>query len=278
MVWKEPYCHLSDCYFCLSKKDGFGKGMRWEYANVQSVVFPVLRSSECPNSVGNNIPSAADTTTETSETEFECEKQNKQLNDWVRDLDLSKEKAEILASRMRDRGFLEPHVRTTYFRSRDKQYSKYFEKKGNITFCSDILGLFQALKQKHTPEHWRLFIDSSKESLKAVLLHNGNEMPSVPIAHGINVKETYETMKLLLELIKYDQFKRKICCDLKVVAMLRGMQGGYTKYCCFLCLWDSRDTNQHYKQEKWPERAISVVGKKNIKNSSLVKKDNPLST
>lgn len=47
-------------------------------------------------------------------------------------------------------------------------------------------------------EEWRIFIDSSQSSLKAVLLHMHNTQPSVPIAYGIKMKETYDTMKLIL--------------------------------------------------------------------------------
>lgn len=35
-------------------------------------------------------------------------------------------------------------------------------------------------------EEWRLFIDSFNISLKAALLHNANERPSVPPAHATN--------------------------------------------------------------------------------------------
>jgi len=76
-------------------------------------------------------------------------------------------------------------------------------------------------------------------SLKEVLLHNGNRFPSVPLAHAANMKESYESMKLLLGKIKYDVFKWKLFVDLKVVALLLGMQLEYTKYYCFLCEWDS---------------------------------------
>ncbi len=37
-----------------------------------------------------------------------------------------------------------------------------------------------------------------------------------------------------------------LCGDLKVVALLMGLLGGYTKYCCFLCEWESRAINSHY--------------------------------
>lgn len=32
----------------------------------------------------------------------------------------------------------------------------------------------------------------SKSSLQAVLLHDGNRLPSVPVGHGADIKETYE--------------------------------------------------------------------------------------
>ena len=72
----------------------------------------------------------------------------------------------------------------------------------------------------------RLFTDSSKVSLKLVLHHNGNKFRSIPLVHVANMKESYESMKLLLGKIKYDECKWKLSGDLKVVAMLLGMQLG----------------------------------------------------
>jgi len=82
-------------------------------------------------------------------------------------------------------------------------------------------------------------------NLKVVLLRNGKKFPSVPLAHATNMVESYKIMKLLLEKIKYDEFKCKLCGDLKVLALLLGMQLGYTKYCSFLCEWDNRDKKNH---------------------------------
>ena len=109
-------------------------------------------------------------------------------------------------------------------------------------------------------------------SLKLVLLHKGNRFPSVPLAHAANMKESYESMKLLLGKIKYDEFKWKLCGDLKVVALLLGMQFGYTKYCCFLCVWDSRDKKNHhvYVNNLWPKRTSLMPGEKNDVNPPLV--------
>ena len=39
-----------------------------------------------------------------------------------------------------------------------------------------------------------------------------------------------------------------------MIAFLLGLQGGYTKHSCFLCLWDSRADEQHYVVKNWPPR------------------------
>jgi hypothetical protein len=53
-------------------------------------------------------------------------------------------------------------------------------------------------------------------------------------------------MKFLLEAINYDKFKWQNFGDLKVVALLLGLKQGFTKYCCFICEWDSRALSLHY--------------------------------
>ena len=103
-----------------------------------------------------------------------------------------------------------------------------------------------------------------------VLLHNGNRFPSVPLAHAAKMSESYESMNILLEKIKHDEFQRKLCGVLKVVAMLLEMQIGYTKYCCFLCGWDSRDKKNYYVNKLWPKRTSLTPGEKNVLSPPLV--------
>ena len=76
---------------------------------------------------------------------------------------------------------------------------------------------------------------------------------------------------VLLKSIKYEQYQWHICGDLKVIALLLGMQMGFTKYCCFLCLWDSRAVKEHYIRKEWPLRKSFVVGETNIQHTPLVK-------
>jgi len=106
--------------------------------------------------------------------------------------------------------------------------------------CTDIDGLMETLIINHNPQDWRLFIYSSKISHKTVLLHNGKTLPSIPVGHSVQSKESYKNMKILMEAINYDKFKWQICGDLKVIVLLLRLQQGLTKYCCFVCEWDSR--------------------------------------
>jgi len=122
-----------------------------------------------------------------------------------------------------------------FYRGRHEEFKDFFSQEGGVVFCNDVCSVMKVFGHEYKPDQWRLFIDSSKVSLKVVLLHNGNRFPSVLLDHAANMKESYESMKLLLGKIKYDEFKWKLCGDRKVVALLLGMQLRYTKYCCFLC-------------------------------------------
>lgn len=292
MIWREPLCHVTDCYFCLSKKSGFGKTMRWIYPkkSAHGFTLPVLHSDGIPYPTYQkkedekpyfSLSSQETATSQDSGPDNEFEREGKpklltqaELNDLVRDLELTKEKAQLLASRMKERHFLTKDVSSSYYRDRHKPYVKYYTMEDNICFCHDISGLFNELGQLYDAKEWRLFIDGSKDSLKAVLLHNGNHKPSIPIAHAVNMKESHETMAKLLNYIKYDEHDWKVCCDLKIIAMLCGLQGGYTKYCCFLCLWDSRARDEHYIKKDWPKRENITVGRHNVKYVALVKMQN----
>lgn len=72
------------------------------------------------------------------------------------------------------------------------------------------------LGHEYSPNQWRFFIDSSKLSLKAVLLHNGNELPSVLTAHGVCIKETHDNINLL-EKFSVDNIFGKYVLILKLL-------------------------------------------------------------
>ena len=123
----------------------------------------------------------------------------------------------------------------------------------------NVGGLLECLGiEIYDPNQWRLFIDSSKRSLKCVLLHNGNKYGSVPLAHSTTMKEKYEEIRLVLEKINCKDHNWKICVDFKMVNFLLGQQSGYTKYPCFICLWDSRSKENHYILKNWPPRTEMI--------------------
>ncbi|GBN45101.1 hypothetical protein AVEN_181757-1 [Araneus ventricosus] len=84
------------------------------------------------------------------------------------------------------------------------------------------------------------------------------------------MKETYETLKHMLSSIEYSKHSWHICADLKVIAVLVGLEAGYTKSCCFLCQWNSRDRQKHYIKKVWPKRQFLIPGVKNEENELLV--------
>lgn len=200
-----------------------------------------------------------------------------ELNDLNRDLGNTKDESMILASRLQEKGVLSQEVTFTWYKHREEEFIKYFSEEQSLVYCRDISGLITALGLKtYVPNEWRLFIDSSTQSFKAALLHNGNKYASVPVGYSTVLDEKYENMKLLLEKIDYKSHKWKICADFKVISILLGQQSGYTKFPCFLCEWDSRDDANHWTQKIWASRKSLKPGSMNILYKALVDPKNIL--
>ena len=134
----------------------------------------------------------------------------------------------------------------------------------SLCYCADIQGLFQEIGIAYSASDWRLFIDSSKRSLKADLLHNGDVYPFISIAHSVQMKENHESAKVLLELIQYDDLNWDVCGDFKMITFLLGLQGG---------LWNSRADEQHYSVKSWPARKDHTASSHNVINSSLTERN-----
>ena len=46
-------------------------------------------------------------------------------------------------------------------------------------------------------------------------MHNGNKHASAPVTHGVQLKETYENVAVLVENIKYAEHNKLVCGDRK---------------------------------------------------------------
>jgi hypothetical protein len=287
MIWREPTSHLNDCYFCITNTSGFTSKNKQniEYPNLPSALRPVphsedvpiptvpaelslsLSSSDSPQSDPQSAIEDDYTATDNKEPKLMSQSD---LDDLVRDLDLPKQSAQLLGSRLQERNFLAPGTTFSWYRHREKEFAEFFSSEHSLVYCNNVEGLVSKMGMEYKAEQWRLFIDSSSRSLKAVLLYNGNEVASLPLAHSVTLKETYDSMKTVLDLLQYDIHQWLLCGDLKVISLLLGQQGGYTKYPCFLCLWDSRADGLHYKQREWPRRTELVPGSHNVKAIPLV--------
>ena len=58
-----------------------------------------------------------------------------------------------------------------------------------------------------------------------------------------------------------------------MLGLLLGLQGGYTKYSCFLCLWNSRADGEHYEKVHWPTREELTPGMYNIIREPLISRE-----
>jgi hypothetical protein len=82
-----------------------------------------------------------------------------------------------------------------------------------------------------------------------------------------------EDAKLLLENIQYEIHTWNICGDLKICALLLGLQLGYTKFCFLLFEWDATDRKRHYIQQVCSKRESLIPGLKNV-NTPLISPEN----
>ena len=120
---------------------------------------------------------------------------------------------------------VEKDVKVSYYRKRNRDLSLAFKIERPPCYCHDMEELFQTLGVVHIVKEWRAFIDSSKRSLKAVLLHIGNKIPSIPIAHFALLKESYDSFEILLNTICYSDYQCSLCGGFKVIGILMGLQG-----------------------------------------------------
>ena len=138
------------------------------------------------------------------------------MNDLVRDLRLSKESSETLASRLGEHGILDSGTKIAFYRDRDDLLIRFFTMENDFVCCNNIQGFLSEMGlSEYNPDEWRLFIDSSKRSLKCVLLHNGNKFACVPIGHSVIVKEHYLNVKMVLQKLRYSEHNCAICVRLQ---------------------------------------------------------------
>jgi hypothetical protein len=84
----------------------------------------------------------------------------------------------------------------SFYRKRQSDIATYYSMDSYLVYCNNIQELMEELQLEHDYGQWRHFSDSSKVGLKAVLLHNGNEFPSVPLVHAVHMTEMYDNLQV----------------------------------------------------------------------------------
>lgn len=172
MVWRKPQNHSTDCYFCQTIVRGFSSKNKNKifYPDCKAADKPVPHSRELlvptpPQSdeQDDNLkpPIELDEQDDSIDTTHDSELKDpdyvpeglkksvaepklfsqSDINDLARDLDLSKQRSEIFASRLQERHCLTKGARVTSFRKRNELLSMFFTKENGICHCTDIEGL-----------------------------------------------------------------------------------------------------------------------------------------
>ena len=144
------------------------------------------------------------------------------LNDLVRDLSIPKYRSQLLGLQRKERNLLASKTTFSWYRHRETELVELFPEGKDYVYCSNIYGLIEKLGLTYDSNDWRLFLDSSNRSFKAVLLHNTNQYAPITIEHSVCLNESYENVKTILNTVEYNHHNWKVCGDFKIIFMQLG--------------------------------------------------------
>ncbi|KAJ4430811.1 hypothetical protein ANN_19402 [Periplaneta americana] len=133
-----------------------------------------------------------------------------ELNDLVKDLNLPKESAELLGSRLKEKKVLAEGTYFSWYWHRQKELVPFLAEEENLVYFQDILAVLKFYNINYNSKEWRFFIDSSKKSLKgeeynAIHFEASKRPwkcsyginPGRDIAKGLQLRDVSERMPLL---------------------------------------------------------------------------------
>ena len=71
------------------------------------------------------------------------------LDDLVRDLDLPKQSARLLGSRLQERNFLAPGTTFSWYRYREKEFVEFFSSEYSVVYCNNVEGLVSKMGMEY---------------------------------------------------------------------------------------------------------------------------------
>ena len=126
-------------------------------------------------------------------------------------------------------------------------------KRRTWSFCPCITGLMDTLGPNYVKDKSRLFLDSSKRSIKAFFLYHKSHCASVAVGHPMHLKERYKYLVLSLKIVSYVDHDWTTRSGLNVIYKIFGITGGCTKLPSFIHDWDGWNKAASRKEE-WQNR------------------------
>ena len=137
-IWREPTNHHDDCYFCMvdiSKYKKTKDRKKIVYPSIPSSIAPVNHCAELPIPQPPTTHAISSTSSEDDDADFEVDTTSSskdphfpnqdELDDLSRDLGLTKAKAEILSSRLKEWNLLDPSCKIFKPRKRHVTFASF---------------------------------------------------------------------------------------------------------------------------------------------------------
>jgi len=156
MVWRQPTDHVSDCCFYMISITGVTAKSNHtvQYPNLQSAMRPVRHSAELPvpkrpTNMTLSDSEASDEDVGQANNNIDCDptfvgacSSNEphlltqgDLNDIVRDTNLSKKQAERLDSRLKGWNLLRQDIEACFYRWRHEEFKDFFSLEDGVVFA-----------------------------------------------------------------------------------------------------------------------------------------------
>ena len=194
----------------------------------------------------------------------------KDINDLIRDLGLTKSNAELLTSSLKQWNLLDESVQVTDQIKRHQTFSSFFSRQDGLYFCNNVAGLFEAIGISCNPREWRLYSST---------VHSGASKPCC------FTTETTTCLSLWLTLCISNRTKPvSRCCWVPwSMSSMDGRSLESSKWCHSWWVFEAVLRNvlvsfvsgtavtlAHYHRKDWPQLTKFSVEKSNVKWVPLI--------